>query len=123
MDISVMFCELLTQDNIHYECILCGMKIVTQDDIDDFPMMICRQSLNKQNDPVNFIQNVKSFAEGGILDKKCSDEEILSRHDICSGCEFFKNNTCDKCGCIISRNKEFANKLIWSDQKCPIDKW
>ena len=55
--------------------------------------------------------------------KQCTQEQIDERMDICNGCEFYKNNTCLKCGCALSREKNYMNKLLWADQSCPINKW
>jgi hypothetical protein len=53
----------------------------------------------------------------------CSDEEILRRHDICMGCEFYQNSACTKCGCPVKRDRQFISKLAWADQSCPVGKW
>lgn len=55
--------------------------------------------------------------------KQCTQEQIDARMDICKTCEFFKNNTCMKCGCALSRERNYMNKLLWVDQSCPIKKW
>ena len=55
--------------------------------------------------------------------KQCSEEQINERMNICQGCEFFQNNTCLQCGCALSRDKVYMNKLLWADQSCPIGKW
>lgn len=55
--------------------------------------------------------------------KQCSQEQIDERLAICNGCEFYQNDTCLKCGCALSREKNYKNKLLWADQKCPVDKW
>ena len=46
------------------------------------------------------------------------DENVLKmRWDLCSGCEFLKDNKCEKCGCFM----KVKHKLAMA--KCPIDKW
>ena len=46
------------------------------------------------------------------------DEEVLKmRWDICSGCEFLKDDKCLKCGCFM----KVKHKLAMAS--CPIDKW
>lgn len=56
---------------------------------------------------------------------KSSNELILTRYNICLGCESFdrKNSQCLECGCNISDKKVFLNKLAWKDQKCPLGNW
>lgn len=55
--------------------------------------------------------------------QQCTQEQIDQRMSICQGCEFFQNNTCLQCGCALSRDKVYMNKLVWADQSCPIGKW
>jgi hypothetical protein len=55
--------------------------------------------------------------------KQCSEEQINERMNICQGCEFFQDNTCLQCGCALSRDKTYMNKLLWADQSCPVGKW
>lgn len=50
-------------------------------------------------------------------------EKISERMNVCESCEFFKENVCLKCGCSLSREKNYKNKLYNADAKCPIGKW
>ena len=46
------------------------------------------------------------------------DEEVLKmRWVLCLGCEFLKDNKCEKCGCFMKVKHKLAQA------KCPIDKW
>lgn len=56
---------------------------------------------------------------------KSSQSLIDQRFDICSSCDMFDHNNsqCLHCGCNINKEKIFMNKLAWSDQKCPLEKW
>lgn len=56
---------------------------------------------------------------------KCTNIEILDRHNICVRCDKFdeKKQQCLVCGCNLSTKRIFMNKLAWSDQECPIGKW
>jgi hypothetical protein len=56
---------------------------------------------------------------------KATKQQILERFEICKSCEFLDiiNSQCLQCGCNINNRQIFMNKLAWSDQKCPIDKW
>jgi hypothetical protein len=79
-------------------------------------------------DTPSFLEKVKNFAVSSAQHvvngmPMCSDEEIIRRHDICRGCEFFNDNTCGKCGCPLSRAKGYVSKLSWADQECPVGKW
>jgi hypothetical protein len=53
----------------------------------------------------------------------CSQEEIEQRLSICKTCEYFKDNSCLLCGCVVVRDSNHQNKLAHKDQKCPADKW
>lgn len=82
----------------------------------------------KRTDAPSFLQKAKNFAiataqhvAAGM--PMASDEEIIRRHDICMACEFFKDNSCSKCGCPVYRDKKFISKLAWADQSCPVGKW
>lgn len=55
--------------------------------------------------------------------KQCTKEQIEERMNICQSCPFYENNTCLKCGCSLSRDQVYMNKLNWADQSCPIGKW
>lgn len=71
-------------------------------------------------EPINHEQMMKKDLSNK---KQCTQEEIDARMEICKSCEFFKNNTCMKCGCALSRERNYMNKLLWADQSCPIKKW
>ena len=46
------------------------------------------------------------------------DEEVLKmRWDLCLGCEFLKDNKCEKCGCFM----KVKHKLAMAS--CPVGKW
>lgn len=57
--------------------------------------------------------------------KKSSQDLIDKRLEICYDCDSISpdKNQCLECGCYISKNKKFLNKLAWLDQKCPLNKW
>lgn len=81
-----------------------------------------------RTEDVPFLQKVRNFAVAAAQHvaagmPTATDEEILRRHDICLGCEFFEDNACSKCGCPISRDRKFVSKLAWADQSCPVGKW
>jgi hypothetical protein len=87
-----------------------------------------RSPLNRSSSDVTWLEKAKNFAVASAQHvaagmPTCSDEEIIRRHDICMGCEFFKDSTCSKCGCPIKRDREFISKLAWADQSCPVGKW
>lgn len=81
-----------------------------------------------RTDAPSFLAKVRNFAVASAKHvaagmPMASDAEILRRHDICQGCDFFKDNACQKCGCPISRAKKYVSKLSWADSECPVGKW
>jgi hypothetical protein len=123
-----IFCQFLISDGEYLQCVNCGLKIKTSN---NSPILFpCSRSLHRsenENSP-SFIKKIKNFASS-VVDHvsagmpSCSDEQIIKRHDICLNCEFFKDDTCQQCGCPLFRNKQFVSKLAWADQECPVGKW
>lgn len=122
-------CEFVNIGEDTYQCMNCGLKVKIVDNISEPPAFPCKKSLSRHNtkEP-DFVQKIKNFA-GSFTDHiknglpMCDQQQIIKRHNICLGCEFFKEDTCTKCGCPISRNKNYISKLAWADQECPVGKW
>lgn len=131
MNISLTdnFCDFISVDEINYECKNCGMQISLEYSGQEPPIMLCQKSLSRSSvDQPTFIKKIMNFAESTVSHIKsgmptCTNEQIIQRHDICLGCEFFSDDTCTKCGCPLIRNKQFVSKLAWADQECPVGKW
>lgn len=100
-----MFCNFIQKDIGIYECIICGTVIETQDNSE--PTWPCSGFLLSQSQDKSLLP----------------DSKILERFSICQACEFFRNNSCSQCGCIVTRQKNYFNKLSIATEKCPIDKW
>ena len=125
-----VFCEFVTNDNIHFECINCGVKVTANEPQESAPFILCSKPLTREKDEniTTFAQKIKNFAKAATQHIKegmpmCTEEQIIKRHDICLRCEFFKDDTCSKCGCPLIRSKQFVSKLAWADQECPAGKW
>jgi hypothetical protein len=67
----------------------------------------------------SMIQAIKA----GKNHNMCSEEQINERLTICSSCEYYKDNSCMMCGCVVIRDANYSNKLAHKDQACPIMKW
>ena len=123
------FCDFISVDKINYECKNCGMQISLEYSGDEAPIILCQKSLSRSGvDKPTFIKKIMNFANSTVSHIKsgmptCTNEQIIQRHDICLGCEFFSDDTCTKCGCPLIRNKQFVSKLAWADQECPVGKW
>lgn len=124
-----ILCEFKTEDWLNFECINCGMRIRAEEPQNDMPIFVCSKPLHREeNDAPSFAKKLQNFAKATAQHvaagmPMCSEEEIIQRHNICLGCEFFKEDTCTKCGCPLIRTKQFVSKLAWADQECPVGKW
>ena len=125
------FCDFVPAASSTYQCSKCGTTIYMEDfDINNQPKLLCKNLLARSardtdasfSDKIfNFANAVVSHVSSGM--PRCTQEQIIKRHDICKTCEFFKDDTCGKCGCPLTRNQQFVSKLAWADQECPIGKW
>jgi hypothetical protein len=72
---------------------------------------------------VNFTKAIIQHIRYGM--KKSSHGDIHTRYSICYTCPSVspQKDQCLECGCYISKEKKFLNKLAWKDQKCPLNKW
>jgi len=112
------FCNFILIDG-YYECSKCGNKIEVLDDINEPPPWPCSNPL-----AVDDSNKIREFVEQNMELKSLADEHTISyRHSICKRCEHFNNNACDKCGCAITKDRNYMNKLASADSTCPIGKW
>jgi hypothetical protein len=126
--IHSVFCDFATVDFINFQCQKCGRKIRATEKQLDMPKFLCLANDNQLGNILQeSINKVKILAAENIKknhgDQVCTDEQIANRFAICSGCEYFKNNLCQKCGCPIARELSYSNKLVLKDSECPIGKW
>lgn len=87
--------------------------------------VIDKQAEKMADDYIYGKQNDKEIVDPRIAQKEdmCTQEEINSRLAICDTCEYYENNSCLQCGCAISRNAVYSNKLAMKSKSCPIGKW
>lgn len=118
--------EKLKINNKLSKCSHCGMVVESKD---THKPHICGSKINTlSKDPKSKFKLTNREvikAPQQIINSKnqCSQQQIDSRLSVCKSCEFYQNNTCLKCGCSLSRDRVFMNKLYWPDQSCPIGKW
>lgn len=131
MNIYDMTCEFVRTNEYQYKCMVCGTTVSNFHGI-DYPTLICKSKLSiyqpedygirlSEIEP-DTEENIESYRKIDDL-KKCSIDEIEHRFAICASCEYYKNNTCEKCGCYLVRDQVYMNKLAWKDQECPLGKW
>lgn len=123
-------CEFVISDlnsNLAY-CRICNRVILTTNKLED--KGLCAIKLHKASiDPADtMVQLIKTeeivSPEIQTSERiKCSQEQIDDRMNICQTCPFFQDNTCLQCGCALSRDRNYKNKLYFADQACPIGKW
>lgn len=78
----------------------------------------------------SFLQKAINFSSAVVHDvatgmQRCTEEEMDERIEICKTCPFYnhEDSSCNKCGCPLSREKIYRNKLYWKSSGCPIGKW
>ncbi len=73
----------------------------------------------------NFAIALTSHVGDGL--KKRDRAEIEGLLTICQTCTLYdaarQACTHPKCGCGVSREEKFFNKLAWKSEHCPINKW
>jgi hypothetical protein len=144
-----MFCEFEDTKKI-YRCKNCKLEVALENPL---TKIICfhfaRQDMETSlavsdfappvyhgavGDPTSFI---RQQAENQMLkmgkdpstptfdpkDLLCSEDQIKDRMNICKTCEHFQNNSCNLCGCTITRDKNYHNKLANKQASCPAQKW
>jgi hypothetical protein len=114
------FCNFIYIED-KWECSKCGTQIDIADDNPDPPLWPCFSPLKEKD---NIATNVKEFMSDKISQKEIAEESTISyRYSICSSCEHFQNSICDKCGCAITRERNYINKLASKSESCPVFKW
>ena len=109
-----MKCEFELKDNI-WKCKNCGYTFKRNVNRECGPTLVQKST--------NFTKAVtKHILNSG---KYASEEEIARRFTICQNCPLFNGKICvhEKCGCNVSQEKKFLNKLSWASEQCPLDKW
>lgn len=123
-----MFCKFTMLEGNVYRCDKCGIVLYSSDGMP--PNFICKSYTVKQEieTDLSFVQKIKNFAKASVEHlangaKLANEKTILTRYNTCQNCEFFVNNTCNKCGCPLFSDKKYISKLSWAEQSCPVGKW
>ena len=122
METNNRMCVFTTANWIDFECINCGIKIQASERQTSMPMFPCTGMYLKSNKTTdNYVDQMMEWFKGNpdLADK----ETIKQRLAVCEGCEFYKNDTCTKCGCTMMRNRNFVGKILKKDASCPENKW
>ena len=116
------YCSFKTDNWIDFECINCGMKIKATEVQTSMPIFPCKEiyiRANKTSD--EYIDQILERFNNHV---DLADRNTISdRLSICEKCEFFKEDTCTKCGCAMIRNQNFVGKILKKDSICPENKW
>lgn len=86
----------------------------------DDPTSFIRQQAENQLLSMGKDPSTPTFDPKDLL---CSEDQIKDRMNICKTCEHFQNNSCNLCGCTITRDKNYHNKLANKQASCPAQKW
>lgn len=116
-------CQFNKIDNF-YACEFCGRTSDTTNE------RVCtvRRNPGLIRQSVNFASSAIPHAIRG--NPRCGQEQINDRLNICKTCPYFVSKGEDRgicshiqCGCNISQEQQYMNKLAWKDEQCPINKW
>lgn len=116
------FCSFITKDWINFECINCGLKIRATEIQDSMPIFPCKGTYLKHDQSTDQYID-KMLDHFSHINDLAEKETIQQRLAVCNSCEFFKDDTCTKCGCAMIRNKNFVGKILKKDSSCPENKW
>lgn len=134
--------EKIDTDKKPWKCINCGYKSPVN------AIRGCNKSesaaiqhIVTPGHPTSLGTKIKNFTKAAIKDvaggmKRCTDEEMDDRLKICRGsekegipqCPFYiktseTNGSCTACGCVLSRDHVYLNKIAWKSESCPKGKW
>ncbi len=139
-----MFCDLIWEDKEKQivRCVRCGRSRASRKNDLSLIRYVCKtedkteaRAILKKPEPPPTITRLKNFTKAAIShvtagNPTCTQEQIDARYKICADCPLFirhgnEAGICShpKCGCNITREQIFLNKLGWADQSCPIGKW
>jgi hypothetical protein len=115
----VNFCNFIYLED-KWECSNCGNIVQILDDYEDPPLFPCGGPQLKSD---NIATEVFDFFSKNTSESICDENTINYRHSICKSCEFYNNNVCTECGCDITRERNYLNKLAILSERCPKHKW
>jgi hypothetical protein len=107
---------------IDFICSACGRHLKATEVQLDMPKFLCMGS-QIGTDIGNKIKSLAKSTSNRPSHQMCDNTQIEKRYNICTSCIHFKNNVCSLCGCPLSREKNFVNKLAFKKEQCPEGKW
>lgn len=120
-------CQFQMQEDESLACRVCGLRAPKSA---SSPVAVCRprRPIIAVETQVPIFRKAGNFAAAAARHvasgaRRCTDEEIAARHDICTGCEHYDGKACLKCGCPVIRKKQWISKLSWAGESCPVGKW
>jgi hypothetical protein len=139
------YCDLVDTGTLFnnmkvFKCSYCGLTLALENETAQmlcFKKMVDIQNMIRKNDnePITeIIDTTPDKMKSVVFDRvknanniepsdKCTDDQIEQRLKICNGCEHYKDDACELCGCRIVRENNYMNKLSHKSAACPIDKW
>lgn len=114
---------LNAEGRARHRCEGCG---VTTAPILPTSKVVCRC----EKKPPGMLQRAMNFAQAAAVHvvtglDTVSAEQRAERLAICKACPLYNGNICthSKCGCGISEQATFIDKLNWASSTCPDGKW
>lgn len=90
---------------------------------DNFAEKALEVALRNNPGEEQLLSQIQQMKDGLIIENTCSQEQINARLAICNTCEYYENNSCLLCGCVVVRESNYNNKLAQKNQVCPAGKW
>jgi hypothetical protein len=116
-----MLCDFENIGPKLHRCRRCGHE---QPSRYDDPKMLKRQCGPSLSQKVgNFAAATVQHVASGLA--VVTREERDRRAEICRGCPLFDGRICthSDCGCPVSAEQRFIDKLSWASSECPVRKW
>jgi hypothetical protein len=118
--------EQISATEFKHTCSICGQVAIVQSSTLKRTCVPNRPNWIQQ--ATNFTKATKQFIQNNF--RKCTEEEIASRLEICKTCELYEPKSenagiCNhvSCGCNLNKERVFLNKLAHANQECPLKKW
>lgn len=119
---DLFFCNFATNNMVDFICVVCGRQLRAIETQTEMPKFICLGPATGK-DLIGQIKTLARSTANTSANSLCTREQIDKRYNICASCPHFKNGTCALCGCPLTKERDFINKLAFKREECPEGKW
>lgn len=109
-----------------YRCEICGAMTAPTESPPERIYFECRSNRKGPS----WLQRIKNFAVAlashiAVGSPRASQADINARLEVCAECPLFNGSICThaNCGCNVTGEDVFMNKLSWADSTCPAGRW